>query len=144
MNRGSDSSQQEFLRRQSCFEEIAQRAGVCRKIRRRMPDHTFQINLFPEQKQKLLIVDRGECVAVTHNFAYQFFKNCLNECKLAHQPPLLLDLAIMRLIEPASKWRSVELLSRYFGIKYSQRIYRTIPKLIIHKADIEQRAYSVA
>jgi transposase len=59
-------------------------------------------------------------------------------------PSLLLDLAIMRLIEPASKWRSIELLSRYFGIKYSQRIYRTIPKLIIHKADIEQRAYSVA
>ncbi len=107
-------------------------------------EQTFQINLFPEQKQKLLIVDRGECVAVTHNFAYQFFTNCLNECKLAHLPPLLLDLAIMRLIEPASKWRSVELLSRYFGIKYSQRIYRTIPKLIIHKADIEQQAYSVA
>ena len=50
----------------------------------------------------------------------------------------------MRLIEPASKLRSIEMLSRYFGIHYSQRIYRTIPKLITHKADIEQRAYSVA
>jgi transposase len=36
------------------------------------------------------------------------------------------------------------LLSRYFEIKYSQRIYRTIPKLISWKAEIEQRAYSVA
>ena len=107
-------------------------------------DQTFQINLFPEQKQKVLVVDRGECVAVTHNFAYQFFTSCLNECNLTHLPPLLLDLAIMRLIEPASKLRSIELLLRYFGIKYSQRIYRTIPSLIIHKADIEQRAYSVA
>jgi transposase len=107
-------------------------------------DQTLQANLFPEQKQKVLIVERGECIAVTHDFAYQFFKSCLNECDLTHLPPLFLDLAIMRLIEPASKWRSIELLSRYFGIKYSQRIYRTIPKLIIHKADIEQRAYRVA
>lgn len=59
-------------------------------------------------------------------------------------PPLLLDLAIIRLIEPASKLRSLELPSRYFEIKYSQRIYRTIPKLISWKADIEQRACSVA
>ena len=68
----------------------------------------------------------------------------LNECHFTHLPPLLLDLTIMRLIEPASKLRSIEMLSRYFGIHYSQRIYRTIPKLITHKADIEQRAYSVA
>jgi hypothetical protein len=107
-------------------------------------EQTFQTNLFPEQKQKVLVVERGECIAVTHNFAYQFFKSCLNECNLTHLPPLLLDLAIIRLIEPASKLRSIELLSRYFGINYSQRIYRTIPKLIVHKADVEERAYSIA
>ena len=105
---------------------------------------TLQTILFSEQKQKVLIVERGECVAVTHNFAYQFFMSCINECNLTHLPSLLLDLAIIRLIEPASKLRSIELLSRYFGIKYSQRIYRTIPNLISHKADIEWRAYSVA
>ena len=105
---------------------------------------TLQTILFPEQKQKVLVVERGECVAVTHNFAYQFFISCINECNLTHLPSLLLDLAIIRLIEPASKLRSIELLSRYFGIKYSQRIYRTIPHLISHKADIEKQAYSVA
>jgi transposase len=56
----------------------------------------------------------------------------------------LLDLAIMRLIEPASKLRSIELLQHYFGIKYSQRIYRNIPKLITCKNDIENCAYSIA
>lgn len=105
---------------------------------------TLQTILFPEPKQKVLVIERGECVAVTHNFAYQFFTCCLKECNFTHLPPLLLDLAIMRLIEPASKLRSIELLSRYFGIKYSQRIYRTLPKLIVHKTDIEQRAYSMA
>ncbi len=106
--------------------------------------YTLQPNLFPGQKQNVLIVDRSECVRVTHDFAYQFFKSCLGECQLTHLPPLLLDLAIIRLIEPASKLRSLELLSRYFEIKYSQRIYRTLPKLISWKADIEQRAYDVA
>lgn len=107
-------------------------------------EQTHQVCLFPEQKQKVLIVERGECIAVTHEFAYQFFFGCINECNLSHLPPLLVDLAIIRLIEPASKLRSVELLSRYFGIQYSQRIYRNIPKLIAHKSDIEQCAYKVA
>ena len=107
-------------------------------------EHTLQASLFPEPKQKLLVVARGECIAVTHNFAYQFFMNCLRDCRLKLLPPLLLDLAIMRLIEPASKMRSVELLFRYFGIEYSQRIYRKIPKLVSHKDNVEQLAYSVA
>lgn len=106
--------------------------------------YTRQPNLFPGQKQNVLIVEKSECVGVTHDFAYQFFKSCLGECQLTHLPPLLLDLAIIRLIEPASKLRSLELLSRYFEIKYSQRIYRTIPKLLSWKADIEQQAYGVA
>ena len=117
---------------------------LLKKAHQWIEEQTFQTNLFPKHKQKVLVVEKWECIAVTHNFAYQFFMSCLNECSLAHLPPLLLDLAIIRLIEPASKLRSIELLSRYFGINYSQRIYRTIPKLIVHKADIEQRAYSIA
>lgn len=70
--------------------------------------------------------------------------SCLDECGLSHLPRLLLDLAIMRLIEPASKLRSIELLKHYFGIKYSQRIYRNIPRLITYKTDIEQCTYNVA
>lgn len=107
-------------------------------------EQTAQLSLFPVQKQKLLVVDRGECIGVTHLFAFRFFMGCFDECGLSHLPRLLLDLAIMRLIEPASKLRSVELLEYYFGIKYSQRIYRNIPKLSAYKADIEQCAYRVA
>lgn len=107
-------------------------------------EQSTQLSLFPSQKQKVLVVDRGECIGVTHHFAYRFFMSCLDECGLSHLPRLLLDLAIMRLIEPASKLRSIELLDYYFGIKYSQRIYRNIPKFIDHKAGIEQCAYNVA
>jgi len=127
----------------SCKENIEYEL-LMKKAQEWIEDQTSQTNIFPEPKQMVLIVERGECVAVTHHFAYQFFMSCLNECNFSYLPPLLLDLAIIRLIEPASKFRSIELLFRYFGIHYSQRFYRTMPKLILHKADIEQRAYSVA
>jgi len=45
------------------FDLLLKRAQVW------IEDQTLQANLFPEQKQKLLIVDSRECVAVTHNFA---------------------------------------------------------------------------
>jgi len=107
-------------------------------------ENSPQLSLFPTQKQRLLVVDRGECIGVTHHFAYHFFMKCIEECNLAHLPGLLIDLAIMRLIEPASKYRTIELLQHYFGIKYSQRIYHKIPTLITYKENIEQCAYSVA
>lgn len=59
-------------------------------------------------------------------------------------PQLLLDLSIMRIIGPASKLRTVELLQHYFGIRYSQRIYRNLPKLVTYQSDIEQCAYNLA
>lgn len=107
-------------------------------------EYSGQLSLFPEQEQKVLLVDRSNCIGVTHQFAFHFFMSCVDECELSHLPRLLLDLAIMRLIEPASKLRSLELLQHYFSIQYSQRIYRNIPKLIIHKTDIEHCAYNVA
>ena len=41
-----------------------------------------QLSLFPSQKQKFLVVDRGECIGVTHHFAFRFFMICFNECFL--------------------------------------------------------------
>jgi len=107
-------------------------------------DQTAQASLFPVQRQKILQVERGECVNVTHCFAWNFFMSCTKECGLNGYPALLLDLAIMRLIEPSSKLRAISLLSQYFGISYSERIYKNIPKLIIHKSAIEQSAFRLA
>jgi len=107
-------------------------------------EHSGQLSLFPDQKQRVLLVDRSDCIGVTHHFAFRFFMGCIDACELSHLPRLLLDLAIMRLIEPVSKLRSLELLQRYFGIQHSRRIYRNIPKLVSHKTDIEHCAYNVA
>lgn len=119
-------------------------AALVQKAREWINNQTGQISLFPNSPQKILVVDRGECIGVTHQFARQFLLSCINECGLSDLDPLLLDLAIMRLIEPASKLRTIELLSLYFGISYSQRIYRNIPKLIRQQSVVEQCAYKVA
>ncbi len=114
------------------------------KAKEWIKNQTKQGSLFIEPQQKILFVDRGECIGISHQFARQFLMCCINECGLLSLDPLLLDLVIMRLIEPASKLRTVELLSHYFGISYSQRIYRNIPKLIKQKSLIEQYAYKIA
>lgn len=105
---------------------------------------TYQTSLFPEEKQKVLVIESGECISVTRKFSYLFFISCLTECGLSKLPMLLQDLVIIRLIEPASKQRSIKLLSHYFDIHYSQRFYREIPKFILQKPVIEQCAYKVA
>jgi transposase len=101
-----------------------------------------QSTLFPIEKQKVLFVENAQCIAVTHNFAYQFFAKCFEACGLSRLPQLLIDLAILRLIEPSSKLQAINLLARYFGKQYSQRIYQTIPKFIDHKTTIEKQAFN--
>ncbi|MBX9785806.1 MAG: IS1634 family transposase [Alphaproteobacteria bacterium] len=51
----------------------------------------------------------------------------------------------MRIIEPASKLRTIELLQRYFNISYAKRtIYRLLPQLIDQKPVIEEAAFQTA
>lgn len=117
---------------------------LVQKAKEWITNETRQGSLFVEPQQRILFVDRGECTGITHQFARQFLMCCINECGLSTLNPLLLDLVIMRLIEPASKRRTAELLSHYFGISYSQRIYRNIPKLITQQTLVEQYAYKIA
>lgn len=106
--------------------------------------YSGQFPLFTEPQQNVLFTDHAECIAVTHQFARRFLMCCVEECGLSDIDNLLLDLSIMRLLEPASKLRTIWLLSHYFGITYSQRIYRNIPKLIELKTEIQQKAYRLA
>lgn len=107
-------------------------------------EYTGQISLFQETEQKILFIDHGECVGVSHQFARNFLLRSANECGLKDIDELLLDLSIMRLLEPASKLRTIWLLKHYFGINYSMRIYRKIPKFIELKKEIELAAYRLA
>jgi transposase len=107
-------------------------------------DQTKQELLFPEQRSPIIFVNRSHCIGVTHYFARNFLLACAKECGLKKQNPLLIDLAIMRIIKPASKLRTLWLLEQYFNISYSQRSYRKISEFIKEKTVIEQIAFSCA
>ena len=84
-------------------------------------------------------------LGVTHQFARDALLACAKRCGLSFLPQLYLDLALMRLIEPTSKLRALELLQRYFGIGYAERsMYRDLPQLLEHQAEIEKAAIHTA
>jgi transposase len=106
-----------------------------------------QLSLFSiiEKPTNLLHAEHLQLSAITHCFAYKALRNCSQICGLAFLHPLYQDLALMRIIEPASKLRTIELLMRYFEIAYAERtVYRLLPQLIAHKDDIEEAAYQTA
>lgn len=58
---------------------------------------------------------------------------------------LLTDLAIMRIVEPASKLRSIELMDTYFGIRHRrQRYYESAPKWLSLKDIVEEKTLHFA
>src|SRR6185312_7951792 len=72
-------------------------------------------------------------------------RRCSEQCGLGILSPLYQDIALMRIIEPASKLRTITLLQRYFHIAYPERtVYRLLPKLIKQKEAIENAAYQTA
>ena len=94
---------------------------------------------------RLLHMDHLHLNAVTHQFAHEALKKCSQLCGLGELHDLYQDLAVMRIIEPTSKLRTLELLERYFNISYAERsVYRLLPKLVEEKYKIEQAAYATA
>ena len=79
---------------------------------------------------------------VFHNYAYEFLSKCYSKLNFDHiNSQLLKDLAIIRIIEPSSKIRAIELLDEYFGIKYTKnRLYKELPGLINLKELCEETA----
>ena len=106
-----------------------------------------QLSLFPlsESQPRLVHMDYLQLQSVTHCFAHQVLKQCIKQCELHFLHSLYQNLAIIRIIEPASKLRSMTLLQRYFHIAHAERtVYRLLPKLILQKERIEQAAYKTA
>jgi len=108
--------------------------------------HTRQVSLFPTQEQRTLPIATTKYLGVTHVFARETLHKLASLCGFdAQQDTLLLDLAIMRILEPTSKLRSIELMKRYFEIRYAQRtVYRALPRLIERKKVMEDVAIACA
>lgn len=122
-------------------------AVLCREAEIVREKLCLQPSLFSitEKPSKLLHEDHLQLSSITHLFAHSALKDCARICGLAFLHPLYQDLALMRILEPASKLRTIELLSRYFNVSYAERtVYRLLPKLIEHKDAIEDAAYQTA
>lgn len=87
----------------------------------------------------LLYLNKTEFLGVYYTFLYEVISGLISKVGLAQiTKPLLLDLVTIRIVEPVSKVRSIELLKTYFGIKHRrQSYYDSAPKWLSLKQDIE-------
>jgi len=92
------------------------------------------------------IPERVQYLRVTHTFARDVLLACFRFCGFETlKEPILIDLALMRLLEPASKRRTLELAKRYFGITHVYRtVERALRRFVKKKEDIERIAFSFA
>ncbi len=119
---------------------------LIRKAKSWIEEKSFQIELFPIEIKNEGTIKDYQFKGVTHHFAYHILEEVAHQCGLdVKENRFLFDFAIMRLIEPTSKLRTITLLNRYFDISYSERsVYRKILKLINTKDAIETLAVKSA
>ncbi len=99
-----------------------------------------EIPLFANAKlDNLLYLDKTEFLVVYSTFLYEVISGVISQVGLDRiWKQLLLDLVTIRIVEPASKLRSIELLESYFGIKHRrQSYYQSAPQWLLLKDEIE-------
>lgn len=91
---------------------------------RQIDKNTMQKSLFPKEKQKtspILVINKSEYLGTRHTFIYDILSQIFRLFDF-HQfkNKILLDLVLMRIIQPVSKLESLEYLSEMFGIEYGK------------------------
>lgn len=112
-----------------------------------LADTTGQKTLFaPSCAERVLHLGVTRFLGIQYRLGYLFLREILRRLGFdGLGQKLLLDLAIMRIFEPSSKRRALELLRRYFGIAYSERsLYRILPKFNSCKEEAENIAVRFA
>lgn len=93
----------------------------------------------PSPKQAFTTID------TKRTYLYKVFASGYHRLFDGINSNLLKNLVIIRIVEPASKRYSLELLDKYFGIRYSlQYVYRQLPKLLDHKQGVEELSVAYA
>lgn len=107
-------------------------------------EHEPQLSLFNESVSQSVSFEKIEATAVSHCFARDVLLSIAKQCYLDQLEPIYLDLAIMRIIEPCSKIRTLQLLEQYFKITYTRYVYERLPKLLDYHSLIETAAIKTA
>jgi len=109
--------------------------------------YTGQPSLFSNKEEdRLLHLGVNRCAGMRYSCAHIVLTEILKHMGFTElKNRLLMDLVIMRIFEPSSKVRTIELLARYFGITYTERtLYRELPKLLPYKEKAQETAVSFA
>lgn len=111
-------------------------------------DCTKQYYLFEETKpnEEAVLVSQCDYIGIYYTYLYDVLRavqHQLGYTLLADS--LLNDLALIRIVEPASKLRSLELIDTYFGISHRrQRFYESALKWLDLKERIEKQTLHFA
>ena len=89
---------------------------------------------------RIIQVDKSKYLGVKHTFIYEVINQIFHLLKFdSLGNKILLDLVLMRIIEPSSKLHSIELLEELFGLVYSpSNVYRKMQRATSLKEKIEE------
>lgn len=109
-------------------------------------DFSNQLSIFPdEHPNRLLHLNHCTFVGVKYHFFYELIHSIQDKIGFGNLPVLLNDLVAIRIFEPASKLRSLELIEQFFGIKHSRKTYYKIaPNCIELKRTVEEKVIAFA
>lgn len=110
-------------------------------------NYTNQLSIFPEPlSDTVLHINHCEFLGVYYTFLYELIYSLQSQIGFTQlNQQLLNDLVIIRLLEPASKLRSIELLENYFGIKHQRKkFYKAAPHWLQLKEDVESKVIDFA
>jgi transposase len=109
-------------------------------------DFSNQLSIFPnEHPNSLLHLKHCTFVGVKYHFFNELINSLQDKIGFGDLPVLLNDLVTMRIFEPASKLRSLELMEQFFGITHNRKTYYQIaPKCIELKKSVEQKVITFA
>lgn len=102
-------------------------------------DLSEQLSIFPDESpNKLLHLNHCTFIGVQYRYFYGQINQIQDRLGFGSLHSLLNDLVSIRIFEPASKLRSLELLERYFGIRHSRKgYYKIAPQCIELKEKVE-------
>ena len=80
------------------------------------------MSIFPDESpNKLLHINHCAFIGIKYNFFYRHINTLQDAIGLGILPTLLKDLITIRIFEPASKLRSIDLIEQYFGISHNRK-----------------------
>jgi hypothetical protein len=110
---------------------------------------TCQQRLFPfekKQQQVLLPINKCQYLGFRYTFLYEVISSVFHLFGFQDlRNRLLLDLVLMRIVQPVSKLESLELLSEMFGIRYGKSsLYSNLASLLTIKEAAEGKVVAFA